>query len=84
MNFTHRWFSVASMVLAVLLAASDTKAQDSEWVSLFDGKTLEGWEKVGNERACGKSTRDHCVGPDLRRCWSAPRGRIRTFAIDAR
>lgn len=24
-------------------------SQDSEWISLFDGKTLDGWEKVGNE-----------------------------------
>ena len=24
-------------------------AQDAEWISLFDGKTLDGWEKVGNE-----------------------------------
>ena len=24
-------------------------AQDAKWVSLFDGKTMEGWEKVGKE-----------------------------------
>ena len=24
---------------------------DDEWISLFDGKTMEGWEKVGNENS---------------------------------
>ena len=26
-------------------------AADSEWTSLFDGKTLDGWEKVGNDKS---------------------------------
>ena len=26
-------------------------AQDPQWVSLFDGKTLDGWQKVGNEKS---------------------------------
>ena len=25
------------------------QAQEAQWVSLFDGKTLDGWEKVGKE-----------------------------------
>jgi hypothetical protein len=31
------------------LAASTVHAQDAKWVSLFDGKTMEGWEKVGKD-----------------------------------
>lgn len=34
---------------AVLLAGVNASAADAEWVSLFDGKTLDGWEKVGKE-----------------------------------
>ncbi len=30
-----------------MLASSTLLAQDSPWVSLFDGKTMDGWEKVG-------------------------------------
>ena len=30
-----------------MLASSTLLAQDSPWVSLFDGKTIDGWEKVG-------------------------------------
>lgn len=26
-------------------------ADDAKWVSLFDGKTLEGWQKVGNQES---------------------------------
>ena len=28
----------------------DAKAQDKKWVSLFDGKSMDGWEKVGNKK----------------------------------
>ena len=31
--------------------AADVPAEEGTYVSLFDGKTLEGWEKVGNERS---------------------------------
>jgi len=37
-------------IVAILIApslATTLYAQDAEWISLFDGKTLEGWEKVG-------------------------------------
>ncbi len=34
---------------AVLLAGANVSGADAEWVSLFDGKTLDGWEKVGKE-----------------------------------
>ena len=43
-----------SMIVAVLLGAiltSHTNGQDKKWVSLFDGKTMEGWEKVGNPKS---------------------------------
>jgi len=35
----------------VLFSCSAILADDAEWTSLFDGKTLEGWEKVGNEQS---------------------------------
>lgn len=34
---------------AVLLAGTNAFAADAEWISLFDGKTLDGWQKVGRE-----------------------------------
>ena len=33
---------------AVVLVSSIACAQDGNWVALFDGKSLDGWEKVGN------------------------------------
>jgi hypothetical protein len=39
---------VASLVLFSFSAAA---ADDTKWISLFDGKTLEGWEKVGNDKS---------------------------------
>ena len=35
----------------VLFSCSVSLADDAEWTLLFDGKTLEGWEKVGNEQS---------------------------------
>ena len=46
-----RWISFAPAVLFVFLAMGNANAQDKEWVSLFDGKTIDGWEKVGNEKS---------------------------------
>ena len=42
----HRFAICATTVLA-LLPAAYTVAAEAEWISLFDGKTLDGWEKVG-------------------------------------
>jgi Domain of Unknown Function (DUF1080) len=46
--FTKLLFSALACVLTVVSVAS---AQDEKWVSLFDGKSLEGWERVGNEKS---------------------------------
>ena len=51
MNLSLRCFTFAGPVLVGLLLASDANAQDEKWVSLFDGKTTDGWEKVGKEKS---------------------------------
>ncbi len=33
--------------LLILSLAADSRAADGEWIALFDGKSLDGWEKVG-------------------------------------
>lgn len=51
MRFAICWFSFAAVALTMSLLAGDAKAQDKEWVALFDGKSLNGWEKVGKEES---------------------------------
>lgn len=41
------WQMLASFVLLCALAASNVVAQ--EWLPLFDGKSLDGWEKIGKD-----------------------------------
>ena len=44
----------SKLILATVFVAffsSNALTQDAEWISLFDGKTLDGWEKVGNEES---------------------------------
>lgn len=47
---TH-WFSLSTSLLIALLLTRVANAEDKGWVALFDGKTMNGWEKVGNEKS---------------------------------
>jgi hypothetical protein len=49
MKFAICWSLFAVSVFSVSLLTSDVSAEDKDWVSLFDGKTMEGWEKVGKD-----------------------------------
>lgn len=42
-------FSVAALLL--LASISNLGAQDEKWISLFDGKTMDGWEKIGGDES---------------------------------
>ncbi|MCP4785700.1 MAG: DUF1080 domain-containing protein [Fuerstiella sp.] len=46
-------FRLLSCVTASLILSLGTHvhAEDAKWISLFDGTTLEGWEKVGNDKS---------------------------------
>ena len=41
-------FSVCSGLLVVVLSATAVQADEGNWISLFDGKSMAGWQKVGN------------------------------------
>ena len=43
-----RFVFVAATVLS-LFSCAGVRAEDAKWIPLFDGKTLNGWEKVGKE-----------------------------------
>jgi hypothetical protein len=51
MRFAIWWFSCTAVVLPGSLLTGDAQGQGNEWVSLFDGKSLDGWEKVGDEKS---------------------------------
>jgi hypothetical protein len=42
-------FRLLNAMAGVLLFAGPLVAADGEWIALFDGKSLDGWEKVGKE-----------------------------------
>jgi hypothetical protein len=50
LNSLSRLFSSVALAL-VALGFSAAHAQEGKWISLFDGKTLDGWEKVGDEKS---------------------------------
>ena len=41
--------SLATLALIAFLAADRARADEGKWVPLFDGKSLEGWEKIGSK-----------------------------------
>ena len=51
MNYSTYRFGLTVAVLLALFSTSESVAKDAKWISLFDGKTLEGWQKVGNEKS---------------------------------
>ncbi|HSG73165.1 MAG TPA: DUF1080 domain-containing protein, partial [Planctomycetaceae bacterium] len=51
MKRSQLWFSVSTAIACVVLMSGDSLAQDTNWVSLFDGKSMNGWEKVGNDQS---------------------------------
>lgn len=41
---------LSALAMAVVVSSlTAVQAQDAKWTSLFDGKSLDGWEKVGNK-----------------------------------
>ncbi|MCA8988851.1 MAG: DUF1080 domain-containing protein, partial [Planctomycetaceae bacterium] len=62
-------------VTSPLLAADDAKAEKENWQVLFDGKTLDGWEKVGKEDSYWKVEEGAIVGtgnPSMLVCTQGP------------
>ena len=45
------WLFVAAAALTISSSATAVRADEPKWVSLFDGSTLDGWEKVGGEKS---------------------------------
>ena len=55
MRYSLPGFGWAAAALTILLAwgvaAAPSRADEPTWVSLFDGKSLDGWEKVGGDKS---------------------------------
>ena len=46
---TVRSAKILTFAFLILLAVRAAAAEDSKWVSLFDGRTMNGWETVGQD-----------------------------------
>ena len=51
MTLALRWLAFTVTLFVVIPLTGEVTAQDDKWVSLFDGKSMDGWEKVGNEKS---------------------------------
>ena len=48
MSFAFRALVLTAVVVACGQAAPTARAEEEKWVSLFDGKSLAGWERNGS------------------------------------
>lgn len=44
-------FVLGALLTLSLFGLSTVNADDAKWIELFDGKTLDGWEKIGNQES---------------------------------
>lgn len=51
MRFARYLLSLSAAALVASQLACHAKAADDQWVSLFDGKSLDGWDKVGEAKS---------------------------------
>lgn len=51
MRYFMGWLGTCILAAASLAPAATFGADEEKWTPLFDGKSLEGWEKVGNEQS---------------------------------
>lgn len=51
MKFMPIQFAFTVHAIILLSIVGNANGQEAKWTSLFDGKTLEGWERVGNEKS---------------------------------
>lgn len=49
--FLPRFQSLLFVISILFVSLGKVRAEDPQWISLFDGKSLEGWEKVGKEES---------------------------------
>ena len=47
----HRIRLAAFFLITSMLVIAGLEASEHEWITLFDGKTLNGWDKVGSEES---------------------------------
>ncbi len=62
MTKTFQNFARTFSALLVLFAAGTSMADDAKWVSLFDGKTMDGWEVIGREGSVWEVKDDALAG----------------------
>lgn len=46
--------AICAGVVSALLSGAKVQAEDEKWISLFDGKSMDGWQKVGNKKSVWK------------------------------
>ncbi len=46
-----RYFILAAASILTFSMATSAIAEDEKWITLFDGQSLDGWEKIGNEQS---------------------------------
>jgi hypothetical protein len=83
MNRLQNLAALWLVALAFITARAPAALQDEGWQSLFDGKTLSGWTKAGNENSKWEVTDGAIVGSGPASMLYSPRGDYTNFRFRA-
>ena len=85
MKTLHSGMGLAAWVLAVSLSPGcDARAaDDGAWVPLFDGKSLDGWEKVGGDKSVWEIADGAIVGSGQASMLVSTKGPYKNFRYRA-
>lgn len=80
MSFIRAW---ALAVTVLLTGIGSVSHAEEEWIPLFDGKSLDGWEKVGNEKSMWQVKDGAIVGSGPASMLVCTKGPYRNFRYHA-
>ncbi|MEZ6039628.1 MAG: DUF1080 domain-containing protein [Planctomycetaceae bacterium] len=79
----YRVRQFASLFSLCMIFTSTALAADGEWISLFDGKSLDGWERIGSDKSVWEVTDGEIRGSGQPSMLVCSRGPYKNFRYRA-
>lgn len=78
-----RWLTSMTLGFFALVSSGNLSAQETKWVPLFDGKSMDGWEKVGKDDSVWQVTDGALAGSGAASMLVCTKGPYKNFKYRA-
>jgi len=78
-----RWLTSMTLGFFALVSSGNLSAQETNWVPLFDGKSMDGWEKVGKDDSVWQVTDGALAGSGAASMLVCTKGPYKNFKYRA-